>query len=236
MNMKEIIDLTGNIDGFLSAKEGELLYKLAKNCKGNGVIVEIGSFKGKSTIWLAQGSKAAKNIKVYAIDPHTGAGEYSSLYGATSTFEEFRKHIENAKVNDIVVPLRKMSEEAAREFKEPVELVFIDGAHEYELVKLDFDLWSPKLVDHGIIAFHDTVLWPGPKAVVKEYIFKSKNFKNCGSVDSITFGKKVELNSKKDRLRNRYILILKDIYELAYRLHLPKPVKTIGKKILRAVQ
>ena len=176
-------------------------------------------------------------MKVYAIDPHTDTIKQRKLTEKTHTFEEFQESIEKAKVTDIVIPLVKTSKEAAENFEEPVELIFIDGDHEYEFVKLDFDLWFPKLVDHGIIAFHDTVVWPGPKKVVNDFLFKSKNFKNCGSVDSITFAEKVKLNSIKDRVRNRYILFLKNVYEFAYtRLHLPKPVKTIGKKLLRTVQ
>jgi predicted O-methyltransferase YrrM len=237
MGIREIRELTRQVDGLISDKEGELLYNLAKNCKGNGVIVEIGSFKGKSTIWLAKGSKAARNIKVYAIDPHTGEGEYSSQCGKTWTFDEFKKNLENAKVSDIVVPLVKMSEEAAKDLKEPVEFIFIDGGHEYKFVKLDFDLWFPKLVDHGIIAFHDTIGWLGPKQVVSDLAHKSKCIKNSGLIDSIWFAEKVRQNSLIDRIRNRYILLLGNIYEFAFaRLHLPKPIKVMGKKVLRSVQ
>ncbi|WP_455277747.1 hypothetical protein [[Eubacterium] cellulosolvens] len=52
--------LTDKVEGWLTDKEGELLYKLAKQCTGKGVIVEIGSWKGKSTIWLGMGSKNGK--------------------------------------------------------------------------------------------------------------------------------------------------------------------------------
>lgn len=59
MNIRkeEIKKLVERVDGWLTHGEGGLLYNLAKNCKGNGVIVEIGSWKGKSTIWLGAGSK-----------------------------------------------------------------------------------------------------------------------------------------------------------------------------------
>jgi len=51
VQIEQIKLLTRNVDGFLDEKEGILLYNLAKNCTGKGVIVEIGSWKGKSTIW-----------------------------------------------------------------------------------------------------------------------------------------------------------------------------------------
>ena len=236
MDIKEVRELTRQVDGFLSDEEGQLLYELARNCSGSGVIVEIGSWKGRSTIWLAEGSKAGNNVKVYAIDPHTGSSGKGKKEACT--FEEFKKNIEDAKVSDIVVPLVVKSEEAARDFKEPVELCFIDGAHEYEFVRLDFDLWFPKLVDHGTIVFHDTGSWSGPKKVADDCVLKSKYFKDCGSVDSIIFAEKVKLNSIKDRLRNRYTLFVKDVSEPAFRFksYLPKPVRAAGKKLLRAVQ
>jgi len=58
--------LTKNVEGFLSSKEGCLLFDLAKRVEGRGVIVEIGSWKGKSSIWLGNGSREGKNINVYA--------------------------------------------------------------------------------------------------------------------------------------------------------------------------
>ena len=57
MEIDEIKKLVDKVDGWLTYKEGELLYNLAKNCTGEGVIVEIGSWQGKSTIWLGRGSK-----------------------------------------------------------------------------------------------------------------------------------------------------------------------------------
>ncbi len=71
MTKEEVQKLAAPIKGWLKDKEGQLLYDLAKNCTGKGVIVEIGSWKGKSTTWLAHGSKEGNKVRVYAIDPHT---------------------------------------------------------------------------------------------------------------------------------------------------------------------
>ena len=226
MEIDEIKKLVDKVDGWLTYKEGELLYNLAKNCTGEGVIVEIGSWQGKSTIWLGRGSKKGNNVKIYAIDPHTGASEQKERYGKVWTFEEFKKNIKNAKVDDITIPIVKPSEEAAKDLNEPVELVFIDGAHEYELVKLDFELWFPKVINGGIMAFHDTRGRRGPAKVVEELVYKSKSFRNVRFVDTITFAEKVRQNSMVDRITNRYILLLKKLYRFARKLHLIK--KTIN--------
>jgi len=233
MDINETLKISREIDGWLSDNEGKLLYNLAKNCKGEGKIVEIGSWKGKSTVWLASGSKNGKNVKVYAIDPHTGSSEHKDWFGEVWTFEEFKKNIKKANVDDLVMPIVKTSEDAAKEFNEPVELIFIDGAHEYEYVKMDFELWFPKIIDGGIIAFHDTVGWLGPKKVVSEYLAKSKNFKNLQFIDSITYAQKVKQNSFKDRIKNRYVIFLKEFCEFASKLHLPEPVRVFGKKIVK---
>ncbi len=229
-DIKQIVD---RVDGWLTHKEGELLYNLAKNCCGKGVIVEIGSWKGKSTTWLAKGSKAGKKVKVYAIDPHTGSSEHKKMYGQVLTYAEFRTNMKNASVSDIVFPIVKTSAEAAKNFDRPVELIFIDGAHEYELVKLDFESWFPKIAEGGIMAFHDTTTWPGPKKIVEKFVYKSEYFKNIRLRDSITYATKVKQNTLKDKINNRIVLLSKIIYEM--KLNLRNEAKTLLNKIKGAL-
>ncbi len=166
MNLEETKKFVSTVDGWVTDKEEDLLYNLAKNCKGRGVIIEIGSWKGKSTILLANGTKNGNKLKIYAIDPHTGSPEHRNAYGKVWTFVEFKKNIKNANVDCIVIPIVKTSEEAIKQVNEPVEFIFIDGNHEYKAVKLDFNLWFPKVIEGGIMAFHDTVGIAGSKKLV----------------------------------------------------------------------
>jgi predicted O-methyltransferase YrrM len=193
-------------EGWLADSEGALLYALARKCKTSGVIVEIGSWKGKSTIFLAKGSEAGQRVRVYAIDPHEGSKSPGP------TFHEFEKNIADAQVEDIVVPIVKTSEEAANDLLEPCALIFVDGSHEPDSVKQDFALWYPKLIDGGIIAFHDTIGWVAPRMLVKDLFYKSNNFKNVRFAKSITYGEKVVQNTFADRFKNRYFLLLNDIF------------------------
>ncbi|MGE5422414.1 MAG: class I SAM-dependent methyltransferase [Ignavibacteriales bacterium] len=218
MSLEEARKLTHEIDGWLSDKEGTLLYSLAKKCTGRGIIVEIGSWKGKSTVWLSKGSDGGKNITVYAVDPHTGSLEHRNS-GNVWTFEEFQKNIIDAGMERIVTPLLNTSEEAIDLVSEPVELLFIDGCHEYEEVKRDLQLWFPKVVDGGTIAFHDTTTWDGPKKVVSQYVYKSKHFRNIHLVDSITYAEKVFQYSNWDFLKNRINLFIKHGYDLKISLY-----------------
>lgn len=228
-------ELTKDFDGWLHDSEGELLYRTAKNCSGSGVIVEIGSWKGKSTSWIGRGSKQGNRIRIFAIDPHTGSNEHQSGERVW-TFEEFKRNIAAAGVSDIVTPIVKTSEDAAEGFREPVEFVFIDGAHEYEFVKQDFELWFPKVIEGGMVAFHDTIGWPGPKKVVREIVARSGHFKHMKFVHSITTAQKTSQNSTWDKIRSQYVLFLKDIYELIHNQNPPKLVRNICIRVFSVLQ
>src|SRR5579864_2558755 len=93
-SMQTIEDVLTSVDGWLNPKEAWRLYRLARECRGRGAIVEIGSWKGKSTICLARGSIAGGKAKINAIDPHTGSPEHSREFGVVWTFDEFRRNIE----------------------------------------------------------------------------------------------------------------------------------------------
>lgn len=191
MSISETKEITRNVEGWLFSEERVWLYRAAKRVK-KGVIVEIGSWKGLSTIWLAKGSQAGYRAKVYAIDPHTGAEEHKQA-GKVWTYDIFLENIKKAEIEDIVIPIVKTSEEANKNGNIPIGLLFIDGAHDYELVKLDFELWYPYLINGGIIAFHDSAPWSGwkgPIKVVQEEIYNSNKFVDIGEIKSITFAKK----------------------------------------------
>lgn len=248
--IEEIKELVEGVDGHsVLDREGEFLYNAARNCTGKGVIVEIGSWKGRSTIWLGRGSKAGNKVKVYAIDPHTGSPTHRQMYGRVWTFKEFKENIEAADVGDVVMPIVETSEEAEKDWNDrPVELLWIDGNHEYKFVKQDFDIWVPHLINGGIIALHDTTFLAGPKKVAIDNIYKSQNFTDVGLKGSITFAKKVNRNTRKDRLRKRYALLLRYIYQWLgskyllfvefvekHRRYIPQPIMKLGRGIMKGI-
>ena len=224
--------LIADVPGWLTDEEGEALYDLARACTGKGVIVEIGSWKGKSTICLGLGSRAGVSVPVYAIDPH-----------ADYRFGDFKTNVERAGITDLVRPIASLSQPAADDFEEPIELLFVDGSHEYDLVLEDFEKWVPKVVENGWVAFHDTTWTAGPRKVVGEAIYRSKRFKDLRFVvGSTTVARKVQRNSFADRVRNRYVLGVKTAFWLGssvlkkQRKLLPKPVERLGRRFLRAIQ
>jgi MMP 1-O-methyltransferase len=224
--------LIADVPGWLTDEEGEALYELAKRCTGRGVIVEIGSWKGKSTICLGLGSRAGSGVPIFAIDPH-----------ADYRFGDFKTNVERAGIGDLVTPVASLSQAAADEFEEPIALLFVDGSHEYDLVLEDFEKWVPKVVDGGWVAFHDTTWTAGPRKVVGQAIYRGRGFKDVRFVvGSLTIGRKVAWNALPDRARSRYVLAVKTAFWLGssavkkQRRLLPKPVERFGRRLLRVIQ
>src|SRR5262245_43229634 len=206
-----VLAVTDKVDGWLTPREGVFLYEAARQVTGAGAIVEIGSWKGKSTIWLASGSKRGRGAQVYAVDHHVGSPEHGLVW----SFDEFKQNIANAGVESLVTPILKTSAEAAHEWKMPIELLFIDAAHEYDAVKTDFLSWSPFLVKGATVAFHDTTFggtlpgWPGPRQVVNEHVFRSHSYRDARVVDSITAAVHTDQNSAFERLGLRQVQLRK---------------------------
>ena len=122
------------------------------------------------------------------------------------------------------MPMRQKSLDASKTFDRPVELIFIDGLHEYESVKSDFEAWFPKLVTDGKIIFHDSVLMPGVKRLVSEVV-RSGRVNNIGFVHSSTYATKTERATSLDRARNVFILALKRGYALSTKIYIPPMLK-----------
>lgn len=139
------------IQGILSKKEQKLLHELAQQCNGN--IVEIGSWKGLSTVCLALGLK--EGYKIYAIDPHEGSIEHERER-IEDSYKDFVENIRKFGVENKVVPMVMTSKHAFKKWnKGKIALLWVDGNHEYEYVKYDVENWSKLLKKNGILAMHD---------------------------------------------------------------------------------
>ncbi|HEU4890581.1 MAG TPA: class I SAM-dependent methyltransferase [Vicinamibacterales bacterium] len=170
------------VEGWLSDAQGRALFRAAAETTGRGAIVEIGSWKGRSTTWLASGARLAGH-RVYAIDPHRRSREYP----AAETLDEFLGNVARNGLADIVEPLVMTSEAAAAHIEGPVELLFIDGDHSYEAVRRDAELWLPRLIDGGTVMFHDvaTAAYSGPRRIVREMVCRSPWFHGISRVGSM---------------------------------------------------
>ncbi len=130
-----------------------LLYGLARSMKPE-TCVEIGSARGKSACYVGLALRDNGRGRLYAIDPHAPTNWNDS--DSVDSFEIFRQNITWVGVGDRIEMIRTTSDEAARGWNRPIDLLFIDGDHSYEGVKRDWELFSPFLSPFGVAMFHDT--------------------------------------------------------------------------------
>ena len=141
------------------------LEHLAENITGN--IIEIGSFLGRATIIMARGLVRGKGGKIFTIDPHTNNDiQYQKLINNIKQCP-FRDHVQVIRDYSYRVWENKQPKII---FKQPVDMIFIDGNHWYEDVKRDTE-WIQLVRKGGVVAFHDYCLrWKhGVVRAVKEY-------------------------------------------------------------------
>ncbi len=149
-------DRFADVPGFLDPIEGYVLMLTAAYGPGEGGVVEIGSFVGRSTCYLAQGLKTSGRGKMLAVDHFRGSPEHHrkdlldptmrELMAKPSLISDFVRNVAIKGLADWVTPMASSSEEAAKDFDRPIRLLFIDGDHSYQGSKLDFELWSPHVV------------------------------------------------------------------------------------------
>jgi predicted O-methyltransferase YrrM len=176
-----------DIDGWLTAKEGEALYSLAisENCK---TIVELGSWKGRSTSWLMAAAYQTGGT-VYAVDHFRGSSEHQKRPDLPALRADFDANIRRVKMrlglpDSCLCVMAADSLSASSHFEDdPVDLIFIDASHEYEAVRADLMAWLPNVRKGGIIAMHDSN-FDGPKKAMHEF------YKTPSIIDSLAWWKK----------------------------------------------
>lgn len=157
--------------GFLDPAEGLALYEAALEAGRRGPCLEIGSYCGKSALYL--GSACRRNGQVlFTIDHHRGSEEqqpgeqyfdpalYDADRGCVDTLPHLRRTLAAAGLEDTVVPIVAPSHLAARAWAIPLALVFIDGGHALETVFGDYNAWAGHLIPGGRLLIHD--IFPDP--------------------------------------------------------------------------
>lgn len=160
-----------SVKGFLAEDEAAALCHYALQSSATGPLLEVGSYCGKSTIYLGCAAKQNNSV-VFAVDHHRGSEEHqlgeeyhdADLYDPSvalmDTFKEFRKNMRAAQLEDTVVPVVSSSRVAARQWHTPLSMVFIDGGHSFEAAQTDYRSWAAHVKIGGILAIHD--LFPDP--------------------------------------------------------------------------
>ncbi len=159
------------VKGFLDEQEGARLYELAVAASALGPCLEIGSYCGKSTVYLGTGAKAAGG-QLFALDHHRGSEEhqlgeqyhdaelYDSNIGRMDSLPYFRNTLNRAGLEQVVVPLVGSSAQLGRFWRTPLALVFIDGGHSLQSAMTDYRTWAGHVHSGGFLAIHD--IFPDP--------------------------------------------------------------------------
>ncbi|MCR9261435.1 MAG: class I SAM-dependent methyltransferase [Pseudomonadaceae bacterium] len=159
------------VKGFLDPDEGARLYALACEVSPLGPCLEVGSYCGKSTVYLGSACQSESGL-LFALDHHRGSEEhqrgeeyhdpelYDEVLGLMDTLPALRRTLVNSNLEDCVVPLVGSSALVGRFWQIPLSLVFIDGGHSLESALIDYRTWSTHIVSGGILAIHD--IFPDP--------------------------------------------------------------------------
>jgi len=197
------------IPGWLSLPEAQKLSSTVASASSPApVIVEIGSWLGQSSIISSKALKRNKRGAVYCIDPFEldmkslppdmmkTAGELR-LRSGEDALKLFEKNIASAKVRDYITLIRGYSHDVVKSWDQKIDVLFIDGNHDYEAVKADLLGWEGFIAGGGWLLMHDVEIpslgakyYPGPGRVVEEYVLDSPSYSDKSLTDYLYVARK----------------------------------------------
>ncbi len=183
-HIRQAID---GVDGWLTDREIQFLALAGARPTCAGDVLEIGSYRGRSTIVLAIAEQMHRAGTIYAVDPLPDeppmAADCSGKMSARALWED---NLRRAGVRQRVEFTQGYSYELAETWDRPLRLLWIDGDHSYRSTRQDFDLFSPHLADRGVLAMHDVLSrYDGCIRVFLEQVLASDHFGAAGLCGSI---------------------------------------------------
>lgn len=152
--------------GFMPPDEGLALHDAALAAEGDGPLLEIGSYCGKSGVYLGAAARVRDTV-LFTVDHHRGSEENQAGWehheadlvdaevGKMDTLPIFRRTIHDAGLEGSVIAVVGDSPTVARHWSTPLRFLFIDGGHGHEPAHADYERWVPKLAVGGTLAIHD---------------------------------------------------------------------------------
>jgi predicted O-methyltransferase YrrM len=152
--------------GFMPDDEGQALHEAGRKAATVGPLLEIGSYCGKSAVYLGAAARAGGTV-LFSVDHHRGSEENQTGWehhdpevvdpdtGRMDTLPFFRRTIARAGLEDVVVGVVGDSPTIARHWGTPLGMLFIDGGHALDVVLADYEGWSPHVALDGLLVFHD---------------------------------------------------------------------------------
>ncbi len=159
------------VKGFLDPSEGAALYAAALEMGAQGPCLEVGSYCGKSTVYIGSACRVSGS-QLFAVDHHRGSEENQrgEEYHDADLFDPFtcrldslpffRRTLYKAGLEQTVIPIVAPSTQVARFWNIPLAFLFIDGGHSMKAALADYQLWTRHVIPGGIVAIHD--VFPNP--------------------------------------------------------------------------
>jgi predicted O-methyltransferase YrrM len=163
---QRLLEVARAAKGFMPDDEGLALYAAAVEAGRHGPLLEIGSYCGKSAVYLGAAARITGTV-VFTVDHHRGSEENQAGWahhdtevvdartGRMDTLPFFRHTIEAAQLEDVVVAVVGYSTPVARAWRTPLGFLFIDGGHADDIAMADYEGWSTHLMPGGTLAIHD---------------------------------------------------------------------------------
>ncbi|MEA2443323.1 MAG: hypothetical protein QOJ12_615, partial [Thermoleophilales bacterium] len=187
-DFEQTLQQAREIEGWLTDAQAERLFLAGRRVGQDGTIVEIGSYRGRSTITLA--SAAQEGVEVVAIDPHAGNDRGpQEIEGYDQEAEEdnraFHANLARAGVADRVRHVRKPSQEAFDAVGGDVDLLYVDGAHRLEPASQDIGGWGARVRPGGALLIHDSFSSIGVTLAITRLLLFSSEFSYAGRSGSL---------------------------------------------------
>lgn len=186
--LTEIRAAVADVEGWLTDDQVARLHAAAASVRAGGTIVEIGSFRGRSTIVLA--SSAEATVDVVAIDPHAGNDRGpQEIEGfvdeAAEDNERFEQNLTAAGVRERVTHHRLFSDEAHDLVDGPIDVLFVDGAHRFGPARADIRDWGDRVLPGGRMLIHDSFSSVGVTLAILAELTPSGSWRYVGRSQSL---------------------------------------------------
>lgn len=198
--------------GFMPADEGDALFEAGLQAAAavpGAPLIEIGTYCGKSSIWLGSAAELAATV-LFTVDHHRGSEENQAGWehhdpdlvdptvGKMDTLGVFRHTIADAGLEESVIAVVGDSPVVALHWSTPVALLFIDGGHGSEPAHTDYEMWTPKVAPHGLLCIHDVFADPAeggrPPFEIYRRALDSARFTEVRAVGSLRVLRRIDLD------------------------------------------
>ncbi len=188
-DLPAVMERVADVDGWMTPGQASTLFDAARRCPAAGTIVEIGSFRGRSTVVLA--SAAPIGAQIIAIDPHAGNDRGpQEIDGfeqeASDDHAVFLANLEQAGVAERVEHLRMFSDAALDHVDGSIDVLYIDGAHRYAPALADIRAWGARVADGGTMLIHDSFSSIGVTGAIVRQLVPGTRFRYVGRSRSMT--------------------------------------------------